>query len=199
MLALSLCAFAQDVGQSDEESSVAGPAQMPLLKPNSLALTSELERSNYVRAGVSAGMTFDDNALNTSTDHASNLADSFAGHIALSQTLSRLRWDLSYGGGVIVNQNIPVGTQPAHDLSFSAQYRLSPHVSLVLNDEFSRTTGLFNNEAFSDSSGGLLQRPNQFVLLPLSKQTNNSSSAELDYQITRYSKVGITGNFNLLR
>jgi hypothetical protein len=199
VLALSLCVLAQDVGPPGDESSVAGPAQMPLLKQNSLALVSELERSNYVSAGVSAGTTFDDNALNSSTDHASNLADTLSGHIALAQSLSRLHWNLSYGGGVTVNQNIPIDLQPAHDLSFTGQYRLSPHVSLLVNDDFSRFTGTFNNEAFTGSSGGLIQKPNQFVLLPLSKQTNNSSSVELDYQFARYSKVGVSGNFNMLR
>jgi len=34
VLALSLCVLAQDVGQPSDESSVAGPAQMPLLKQN---------------------------------------------------------------------------------------------------------------------------------------------------------------------
>src|SRR5215472_14527104 len=116
VVALGLCAWAQVVAQSSEESSVHEPVQIPLLKQNSLALISELERSNYVSAGVSAGMTFDDNALNASNDHTSNLANSFSGNISVAQTRSLLRWDLSYGGGVILNQNIHTDLEPAHDL-----------------------------------------------------------------------------------
>jgi len=199
VVALGLCAWAQDVAQSSEESSVHEPVQIPLLKQNSLALISELERSNYVSAGVSAGMTFDDNALNASNDHSSNLADSFSGNISLAQTRSRLRWDLSYGGGVILNQNIHTDLEPAHDLSLNGQYRLSPHVTILINEHFLRTTGLYYaNQGLTPFFEGL-QGSNQTAVLPLSKMTGNTSSAELGYQFGRNSKVGMSGDFNLQR
>jgi hypothetical protein len=197
---LPLFAQEQDTTQSSSSITPAAPVSLPLFSQPSLAFSSELEHSNYLSGGVSVGMTFDDNALNTTSDRMSNFALSVLPFIALEQSRSRLRWKFNYAGGFTFNQRLSARNQGSHDLGFEGEYRLSPHVSLLLRDHFLMTTGVYNqlNQNFNSPSGSVLQRPNQFVITPLAKQIGNTATAQLNYQFGRDSQVGASGSFNLL-
>src|SRR5215469_5312301 len=86
------------------QAQAGSDAAIPLLNASSLAFSPELERSNYVNAGVDLETRFDDNALNTTSARMSNLQYSFMGSIALDQSRARLRWQLEYEGGELLNQ-----------------------------------------------------------------------------------------------
>lgn len=176
------------------------PASIPLLNQSTVEFSSELQQSNYISGGVSLGTTFDDNALNTTSGRISNLAYSFFPLIALDQTRSRLKWKLNYAGGVVLNENLSTSNQASHNLNLEGKYRLSPHVSLLVRDHFIRTTGFYDhiNQDITALSGGLLQRPNQFVITPFAEQTGNIASAQVDYQFGRDSTIGGSASFNRL-
>jgi hypothetical protein len=201
-LILCLCLAVVCYRVQAQAAPQSGAAAMPLLNDTGLAFSSDLERSNYLSGGVHLSTTFDDNVLNTTSDRISNFAYSLVGSISLDQSRTRLRWKLEYAGGALLNQRLATGVEPSHNLSFEGQYWLSPHVSLLVRDHFLRTAGFYSqvDQQFTGSSGGLLQRPNQFVLIPsLSTEIHNFASAQLDYQFGSNSKVGISGDFNLSR
>ena len=146
--------------ESDTEDAGSDLPQIPALlggKGMSLAFLSELERSNYLRAGVNVGATYDDNPLLTSAKAESNTSESIFPNISIEQSRSRTRWTLGYAGGLTVNQKITSQNQGSHNLNFDSQFRLSPHVNLRVAENFSLTTGFFdagNGAGFVTGAGG---------------------------------------------
>jgi hypothetical protein len=162
---------------------------------SSLSFSSELERSNYLRGGVSVGSTYDDNAANTVTDRVGDVSYSILPNIQLDQARSRLHWTFAYFGGFTANQRLTERNQGSHNLSGSLDYRLSPHVDLRLSDGFLLTTGFL--QQFENGIGtpitGPINGPNNTLITPLAKNLNNTGSADLTYQFSADDLIGIGG------
>lgn len=159
-----------------------------------LAFTPSATASNFLSGGINVGASYDDNALIAPQDTISNWSYSFFPNISIQQTRSRIRWDLNYGAGFTFNQESQ--NQGSHDLNFSLLYRLSPHVNLIVGDQFTSTSGGFNQLGSNTTpqpgpSGG----ENSSVVLPLSSQIGNSTSAQLGYQFTASDAVGVSGGY----
>ncbi len=153
--ALSAIAGMQVEGGAEDTSGEL--PQIPALlggKGSSTAFLSELQRSNYLRAGLNVGATYDDNALLLSSRTKSNTSESIFPNIAIEQSTSRIRWTLGYAGGLTVNQKFTSQNQGSHNLNFDSQFRLSPHVSLRVAENFSVTTGLFDSGNGTGVAGG---------------------------------------------
>ncbi len=193
---------AQDAGAQPavevEPQRVPGP--LPINgSANSLAFTSELERSNYIRGGVSVVANYDDNALNQTTNPVGDFSYSILPHIALDQSRARTHWTLDYAAGLVVNQRLTARNQGSHSLLGELTYRTSPHSTLRLRDVFSLTTSFFNQfqSNFGIPGTGSLQQPNQSIITPISKQLNNLGSAEFNWQFSASDMVGGSGTFYL--
>src|SRR5882724_12052383 len=118
----------------------------------SLAFGSEQERSNYLRAGLNVGAAYDDNALMTPSQTIGNTSYSVFPNISIEQTRSRMSLMLRYAAGFTANQRLSNRNQGSHDLNFDSQFRLSPHVSLRIAEDFSLTSGFFD----SGNTGGVV-------------------------------------------
>lgn len=157
----------------------------------------ELERSNYLRGGVTVGGTYDDNASSSATNRIDDISYSVMPNITFDITRSRVRWNLAYAGGFIANQRLSERNQGSHDLSAALALKLSPHVNLHLSDSFLATTGFL--QQFQNSLGtpvtGPVNQPNQTVITPLSKMLNNTGAADLSYQFGANDMIGGGGTF----
>src|SRR5215471_3260893 len=161
-----------------------------------LIFLSELERANYLRGGVSLGSSYDDNIFNASSDTTGEFAFTALPHIAFDLSRSRLRFKTEYAAGVTVHQRLSSQNNGAHDLAADFDYRLSPHITLSLRENFAITNG-FMNQAPSDLStngNGILQQPNSYVVTPIANETSNNGSAQLSYQFGAGSMVGVSGS-----
>jgi hypothetical protein len=155
------------------------------------ALLSEMERSNYLRAGVNVGATYDDNPLLLPAGAVGNASVSIFPNVKIDQTTSRMRWTLGYAGGLTVNQRFTNQDQGSHNLNFDSEFRLSPHVNLRVTENFSLTTGYFDSgEAVSDLSG-----PNANLITPLATQRSNSTMVETNYHFALNDLVGASGSY----
>src|SRR5713226_6371963 len=193
--ALSAIAGMQIEG-GDEDTSGELP-QIPALlggRGGSTAFLSELQRSNYLRAGLNVGATYDDNALLLSSGTKSNTSESIFPNIAIEQSTSRIRWTLGYAGGLTVNQKFTSQNQGSHNLNFDSQFRLSPHVSLRVAENFSVTTGFFdsgNGVGVVGGAGG----PNVSLITPLATQRSTLTTVEMNYHCALNDLVGASGSF----
>ena len=88
--------------------------------------------------------------------------------------------------------------QFAHNLSFSTNYRLSPHVSLQLRDNFAKTNNLFSGLFGSTAGPGPLQQSNSSVITPLADSTSNNTGLGVTYQFSASSLVGVSGNYSFV-
>ena len=163
--------------------------QMPLM------FSSDGERSNYLSGGIQVGSGYDDNALVTPTNHVSNLSVLILPSIEIRQNRERWSLDLAYSPGITINQDLSERNQFAHSLSFTTNYRLSPHVSLQLRDNFAKTNNLFAGLFGNTAGPGPLQQSNSSVITPLADSTSNNTGLGLTYQFGASSLVGVSGNY----
>ena len=181
---------AQSEGESREDlpaipSMLGGPG-------SSLALLSEMERSNYLRAGVNVGAAYDDNALLAPSDKLGNMTYSVFPSIALDQSTSRMRWTLRYGSGLTVNQRLSKQNHGSHDLHFDSEFRLSPHVNFRAAEDFSLIAGMFGTSADPGSqSGGM----NGTLIAPLANRRSSQTVVETNYHFARKDVIGASGSF----
>jgi hypothetical protein len=182
--------------QSEDQRGEDLP-QIPSLlggRGSSLALRSEMERSNYLRGGVNVGAGYDDNALLAPGGEVGNTTFSVFPNIAIQQSTSRMRWSLGYGAGLTVNQRLSNRNQGSHDLNFDSEFRLSPHVSLRAAEDFSLTAGIFGaatGSGFQPGAGG----PNASLITPLANQRSSATVVETNYHFALKDIVGASGSF----
>jgi hypothetical protein len=193
----ALSAIAGMEGEVGTEDTSSDLPQIPVLLGGagmSSSFTPELERSNYLRAGVNVGATYDDNPLLLSSGVHSNTSETIFPNIRIEESSSRMRWSFGYAGGLTVNQKITNQNQGSHNLNFDSQYRLSPHVNLRVAETFSMTTGFFDagNGAQGVGGGG---GPNASLLAPLSTQRSSLTTVETNYHFALNDLVGASGSF----
>lgn len=184
-----------DSAITEEDTSSQLP-QIPAMlggPGTTMAFTSEMERSNYLRGGINVGGTYDDNSLLTATNALTNTTYSVFPSIRMEQTRPRARWTLGYAAGLTVNQRFSSRNQGSHDLSFESQFRLSPHVSLRLAEGFQLTTGFFDSGIGTAGAGN--GGPNGNLITPLAKQRSSSTVGEINYHFALNDLVGASGSF----
>jgi hypothetical protein len=167
----------------------ANTVQLPI------TLASDGERSNILSGGIQVGSGYNDNALVTPSDHIGNVSTLIVPRIEIRQNRERWSLDLAYSPGITINQDLPEQNQFAHDLGFSANYRLSPHVSLQLRDNFAKTNNLFAGLFGNTAGPGPLQQSNSSVITPLADSTSNNSGLGFTYQFSASSLVGVSGTY----
>jgi hypothetical protein len=184
-------------GVDTSDDSVQDVPRIPALlggPGSSLALRSEMERSNYLRGGLNVGAAYDDNALLGSGEQVGNTSFSVFPSFAIDQSTSRLRWSLDYGAGLTVNQRLSNRNQGSHALNFDSEFRLSPHVNLRAAEDFSLTSGMFagsSGSSFQPGSGG----GNGTLITPLANTRSSQTVVETNYHFARNDVVGASGSF----
>jgi hypothetical protein len=163
--------------------------QMPLTFP------SDGTRSNFLSGDIQLAYGYSDNALVTPSSQIGNVSVLVLPRIEIRQNRERWNLDLSYSPGVTINQNLSEQNQFAQSLSFTMNYRLSPHVGMQLRDNFAMTNNLFSGLFGNTAGPGLLQQSNSSVITPLADSTSNNSGLGLTYQFSASSLMGISGNY----
>jgi hypothetical protein len=166
--------------------------QMPLV------FSSDGERSNILSGGIQVGSGYNDNALVTPSDRIDNVSVMIVPRIEIRQNRERWSLDFAYSPGITINQNLGEQNQFAHSLGFSTNYRLSPHVSVQLRDNFAKTNNLFVGLFGNTPGPGPLQQSNSSVITPLADSTSNNSGVGLTYQFSASSLVGVSGNYHFV-
>jgi len=193
--ALSAIAGMQIEGGAEDTSGEL--PQIPALlggRGGSTAFLSELQRSNYLRGGVNVGAAYDDNPQLTSPSQGSNTSESIFPSISIDESSSRMRWTLGYAGGLTVNQKFTSQNQGSHKLNFDSQFRLSPHVSMRVAENFSVTTGFFDSGNGTGVAGGA-GGPNGSLITPLATQRSTLTTVEMNYHFALNDLVGASGSF----
>lgn len=165
--------------------------QMPL------TFSSENPRSNFVMGTLQFGASYDDNMFTTPSNHISDESYSILPSLDLGQTRERWTWDFGYRAGFTFNQHVTEANQEVHDLRLLFAYRLSPHVTAQIHENFEKTNGLISGfvGSASVSGPGPLQQSNESVVTPWTDQTRNNTGLDLTYQFSASSLVGASGSY----
>jgi hypothetical protein len=166
----------------------------------SMEFTSET-RANYVRGGLTFGSAYDSDATTgTNGKPISDVSYSIWPTISLDQTRSRLHWVLTYSPGFTFYQKTTALDQANQNLAVDFKYRLSPHVTLNLRDNFQQTSNILNqpNSDLEQPVSGGVSVPNNSVIAPLAEMFTNTANATLSYQFAANAMVGASGTFTNL-
>jgi hypothetical protein len=175
--------------------------QLPALLGGKGAATiflTGLERSNYLRAGVNVGAAYDDNPLLLSSGAVGNASVSVFPNISIEQSSSRLRWMLGYAGGLTINQRFTNQDEGSHNLNFDSDFRLSPHVTLRVAENFALTTGFFdagNNSELTAAAAPGAGAPNSTLIAPLATDRTTLTTVEASYHFALNDLLGASGSF----
>ena len=109
------------------------------------------------------GRAYDDNIVPASRVGISDVSYSVWPSISLDQSRARIRWDLTYRPGFTFYQRHSSAHNEAdQNLRLDLDYRLSPYVTLSVQDSFQKTSNSLN--LFTGNTGtstsGVVRRPN---------------------------------------
>jgi len=178
-------------GGDDERVSVPLTLDM---NGATLDFSQEASRRNYLQGGMSVSASYDSNVLSSSAPTTGGFTYSFLPNLRLQIGRKRLAWELSYAGGYVVNQKFSAADQFFHNALFDLSYRLSPHVTLTVNDRFSRIPQLENQlpGAATTSGVGAIPQPNQTAVVDaLALNQQNTATGQLTYQYSASDIVGV--------
>jgi hypothetical protein len=158
-------------------------------------------RSNYLYAGVILNTAYNDNVLaGTSTTPVSDISYSIRPTIMLDQTTLRLHDTLTYSPGFTFYRNTTSLNEADQVLALNFQYRLSPHITVSVQDSFRKSSNVFNQfDSLAGSSiSGSAQSSLVPIVAPIADQLNNVANTELTYQFGRNDMIGASGTFTNL-
>jgi hypothetical protein len=183
-------------GSSDEGLAAASgesraPVPLPLsVDVSTLQYSPEQAQHNFLQGGIELRSAYDDNLLSTSSNHEGGLTYSVMPQISLNLSRPRLFTSLSYSGGYAVNQRFSTYNQTTQAAGADVRYRLTPHVNVRVSDNFIYTSSFFDQQQGTFGVSGILQGPNQNVITPLSRHTDNFGTADVTYQYSAGDMVG---------
>jgi len=156
-------------------------------------------RSNYLAAGISVNAAYSDNVEPGATTRPIS-DESYWILPALSFNKSTGRQDFSLGYSPSFSFYQHTSSLDTVDQSASLVFkdRLSPHLSLSVQDYFVRTSNVFN-ESYPFSAGnltGTTQAPVPALIVPYVEQMSDTAHGSIDYQFGRDSMIGGGGSYS---
>jgi hypothetical protein len=165
-----------------------------------MGFTSET-RSNYLRGGLVFSTAYQTDVTTGSNGQpVDDVSYSIYPTISLDQTRSRLHWVFTYSPGFTFYQKTSEFNQANQNLGITFSYRLSPHVTLRVQDSFQKTSSLLNqpNLDLQQPVSGSVFVPNYSVIAPIANVLTNTANATLTYQFAPNAMVGASGTFGNL-
>jgi hypothetical protein len=158
---------------------------------------SEGKLTNAVVGTVSASTVLDDNINSSTTRPISGMQYDLGTSIAFQQTRRRVTWGLTYSPSVDTYTHTTGRNLFNQFASASLQYDPTNRFSVRLRQDYLVSTNPFQQLGGGqlEPSLGILNRPNDSIVLPRLRRTALFSIAALTYRLTRHTTVGAGGSF----
>lgn len=183
--------------EADDTMSTPAPVS---LNSNVAIPTLELERSNYIRGGLSFEGAYDDNILPGSTT-VGDASYTLSPFLDFNIQRSRLNWRTNYAPGFTFYQKYSSFNQTNHDFATDFQYRLSPHVTMTLQGNAAKASVLSGQ--FTNGAPGSIpvagQAPGVAIVSPVTDTLTDGANGQITYQYARNSMFGMGGGYSELR
>jgi len=188
-----------DAGPSANTQSMTTPSIVGGMG-SSLAFTSETERSNYLRGGLSGTVAYQDNVFSEVGNVGSDVSYTLGPFITLDLTRPRYRLDFTYSPGFTFYQRHSSLDQTSQALGLNFSFRLSPHVTFTAQDSFAKTSAFLGPLSFNgmDTLPNPLESPNLSLVAPVADTLINAANVSVSYQFELNDMVGVTGSYSIL-
>jgi hypothetical protein len=163
--------------------------------------TGSQGRSNYVSGGVIVSAGYDDNVL-TGDSSSPVGAESYTiwPTIRVETKTGRTNADLNYNTGFTFYDPTSELNRVTQSAVGDFSYRWTPRTTVSFQDEFQQNSTVFSQPYTLSGSGvtGSSAGPAaSIVIVPYIGQINNATQAEIGYQFSRDSMLGLSGTYSL--
>ena len=208
---LALCAAAAAWGQANptaidvSNNSPASESLMQAPPPVSgegyqTSFTTEA-RANYLRLGLVVNSAYSDNIfVGSGTKPVADAIYTIWPTMSFDHTTPRQRQTFSYSPGFTFYQHTSELNEQDQNLAWDFRYRLTPHVTASVQDNFRKTSDIFS-QPYSLTGGsvsGSTQSTIVPVVAPTAEQLNNTANVGFTYQFGKNGMVGGSGVFTYL-
>ena len=150
-------------------------------------------RSNYLLGSIGVNAGYNDNILpGAGNQVVSDETYWIYPTVGLNKTTARQRVGLTYSPSFAFYQHTTALDTVNQSASLTYQNRLSPHLTLSVQNYFMRTNDVFTG-SYPFAAGnltGTTQAPVPALIVPYLEQMSDTASGSVDYQIGRESMVG---------
>ena len=154
-------------------------------------------RSNYLGMNVTFSPAYIDNVLpGSDSTPVSDVTYSILPSLSLDHSAPRQREQFTYSPSFTFYE--PTSTLDSVDQNATAgfQYRFNPRVALNVQDNFTRTSNVYNSTyLFSNPISGSSLTPTPTVIAPFAEQMVNTVNGVLSYQFGLNAMIGGGGAF----
>ena len=165
----------------------------------SLGFASE-ERSNYLRGGLTFQSAYDDDVYSNGTVPVGSASYSIYPTVGLDVARPRTSFSLLYSPGFTFYQRASSYNESDERLGVDFKYRLSPHVSMTVQDNFSQTSNLLSQQSVDSTTviSGSSQLVSQPIVAPIAEVFRNVGSVGISDQLGPNEMIGANGSFTNL-
>lgn len=155
--------------------------------------------ANFLRGGITFTSAYSSNVAWGPTP-VSDMSYSLWPTLALDRTTERMHLALDYAPGFTLYQHTSSLNQSDQYFNGSVQYRLSPNLTGMVTEGFQKTSNIFNqpNPVSVIAVGGGVPASNVALIAPAANTLNNTSTAQLTYQVGANSMFGGSGTYSTL-
>jgi hypothetical protein len=158
-------------------------------------------KSNYVRGGFTFTPAYGNDVEGEIGATAVNdFSYSFFPSIEIDKVTPRMHLTMTYSPSLTIYQRTSAANQSGQGVMMNFQYRLSPHVAVMLEDGFQKTGNVFNQQdALSGPPvSGSPTPPLTGAVDLIADLLANQANAQLTYQYRRNEMVGVGGTYTNL-
>jgi hypothetical protein len=188
-----------------EFSGAVGDSETPMLTPApvstigySMDFSSGTPKTNYISGGLIISSAYDDRVVVSANGQPlTDISYSVRPTFLWNKSTPRLLGKLFYRPGFSFYQRNSSLNQSDQNLLLQTAYRLSPQVTVTLQDTFYKTSNpLSLLEQSARVPTGATQTPVATVISTLANQITNHGSAQITYQFAPNGMIGASGEFS---
>jgi hypothetical protein len=192
-----------DTGSSDADNASTDNSQLRVPPPVSgqaypTTFAGETE-SNYLSGGFTLTSAYSSDVTG-GTNPIGDMSYSFWPTIAVDKVTPRLQLVLGYSPGFTIYQRSSGYNSGNQNINANFQYRISPNMTISLQEGFHKTSNIFDqpNPLSATPVSGSVPVPGVAVIAPIADQLNNTTGAQLTYQVGESSTLGAGATFNTI-
>ncbi|MGB8030196.1 MAG: hypothetical protein WCF30_11085 [Terracidiphilus sp.] len=156
------------------------------------------ERSNYLAANLTFSPSYIDNVLpGASSTPVSDVTYSILPSVLFDYSAPRQKAQFSYSPNFAFYEPTTALDTVDHNASAAFQYRFSPKVAVSVQDNFTRTSNVYDSTyLFSSPISGSTLTPTPTAIAPFAEQMINNLNGVLSYQFGLNAMIGGGGSYN---
>jgi hypothetical protein len=189
-----------------EETTAAVSASIVL--PSSV--NGELVPAETVREGhrkrawggrLEFATTCDDNLLSASAHTVSDCSFGYQPSFSFRQIGSRTSWDIGYMPSYTTYRKYSNRNELDQLLGIDWQHKFTRRLAVRVRESFAKSSNFFNAlpTSINVPNFGLMQRPNDAVVLPIADQISSTTGVEATYQLGAASFAGMSATYSDLQ